>query len=247
MGLITAFADFHANYVVGLCIALPMIFVGPIQRGVALGILAASLAAMFGIGLARGVRFDTTETSDLLGSIAIASAIAVTLVFLFDRIRRTAWRRLRQIEQHRAETAEDKRKIDELNRRVALEKTRALLEKATRAIEAAETLVDSGYAEFATGRAYYAMFYMLLTLNLKMGVNMKTSKHAGVISMFDKEFVLSGKIDRKYSKMLHSIFDDRQEFDYKELVEVSEKDGIDAIDHAEDFINGIKQFIKEIG
>jgi signal transduction histidine kinase/DNA-binding response OmpR family regulator/HPt (histidine-containing phosphotransfer) domain-containing protein len=132
MGLITAFADFHANYVVGLCIALPMIFVGPIQREVALAIVAASLAAMFGIGLARGVRFDTTEMSDLLASIAVVSAIAVTLVFLLDRTRRTAWRRLWQIDQHRAETADDKRKIDELNRRISLENERLALDARQR-------------------------------------------------------------------------------------------------------------------
>ena len=40
------------------------------------------------------------------------------------------------------------------------DETLALFEKANRAIEAAETLLNSGYPEFATGRAYYAMFYV---------------------------------------------------------------------------------------
>ncbi len=34
-----------------------------------------------------------------------------------------------------------------------------LLEKARRAIQAAETLLQHGDADFAAGRAYYAMFY----------------------------------------------------------------------------------------
>jgi len=92
-------------------------------------------------------------------------------------------------------------------------------------------------------RAYYAMFYILLALFMKVNLNIKTSKHTGVISIFDKEFVLSGKIDRKYSKMLHMIFDDRQEYDYKELIEVSQNDAINAVDYADDFINEIKRFI----
>jgi uncharacterized protein (UPF0332 family) len=49
-------------------------------------------------------------------------------------------------------------------------------------------------------RAYYAMFYAVLALFLKMNVNLKTSKHSGIISMFDKVFILSGKMDKQFSK-----------------------------------------------
>jgi uncharacterized protein (UPF0332 family) len=35
-----------------------------------------------------------------------------------------------------------------------------LLDKAMRAIRAAEVLLEKGDAEFAAGRAYYAMFYV---------------------------------------------------------------------------------------
>ena len=38
-------------------------------------------------------------------------------------------------------------------------------------------------------RAYYSMFYAVLALFLKADINLKTSKHAGVISIFDNEFV----------------------------------------------------------
>jgi uncharacterized protein (UPF0332 family) len=36
--------------------------------------------------------------------------------------------------------------------------TQQLLDKAKRAVGAAETLLDHGDADFAAGRAYYAMF-----------------------------------------------------------------------------------------
>ncbi len=94
-------------------------------------------------------------------------------------------------------------------------------------------------------RAYYSMFYMVLALFLKMNVNIKTSKHTGVISIFDKEFVLSGKIDKKYSKILHSMFNDRQEADYKEFVEISEDDAMNGVNYAEDFINAVNKFISD--
>jgi uncharacterized protein (UPF0332 family) len=65
------------------------------------------------------------------------------------------------------------------------------------------------------------MFYALLALFLKADINAKTSKHIGIISMFDKEFVRTGKIDKYYSTILHEAFDTRQEGDYKEFVSLS--------------------------
>ena len=94
-------------------------------------------------------------------------------------------------------------------------------------------------------RAYYSMFYMVMALFLKMNVNAKTSKHTGLISLFDREFVIPGKIDKKYSKLLHSMFDDRQESDYKEFVEVPKDDAVNGGRYAEEFISAINQFIRE--
>lgn len=43
-----------------------------------------------------------------------------------------------------------------------------------------------------TNRAYYSMFYALLALFIKTDVTIKTSKHSGIITLFDKEFVKTG-------------------------------------------------------
>jgi uncharacterized protein (UPF0332 family) len=94
-------------------------------------------------------------------------------------------------------------------------------------------------------RAYYAMFYALLGLFLKANVTLKTSKHSGIISMFDKAFILSGKIDRDFSRSLHKIFGLRQVADYKELVEVSSEDAEVALEKAADFVKEIKRIISE--
>jgi uncharacterized protein (UPF0332 family) len=70
------------------------------------------------------------------------------------------------------------------------EETLALLEKATRAIEAANTLLNSGYPEFATGRAYYAMFYVAeALLNEK---SLQFSKHGGVHGAFGEHYIKTG-------------------------------------------------------
>lgn len=93
-------------------------------------------------------------------------------------------------------------------------------------------------------RAYYSMFYALLALFIDKDVNLKTSKHSGVISFFDKEFVHTGKIDKYYSKMLHRMFNMRQEGDYKELVELTPDDAIQSVEYAKMFLDAINIFVK---
>lgn len=86
------------------------------------------------------------------------------------------------------------------------------------------------------------MFYAVLALFLKTGINLKTSKHIGVISVFDKEFIKAGKIDKRYSKILHDTFDARQELDYKELAEISAKDAAAYVRLSQEFLECIKKF-----
>lgn len=53
------------------------------------------------------------------------------------------------------------------------------------------------------------MFYGVLALFIQEGTDIRTSKHAGVIGLFDREFVHSGKLPVEYSQMLHRLFDAR--------------------------------------
>jgi uncharacterized protein (UPF0332 family) len=95
-----------------------------------------------------------------------------------------------------------------------------------------------------TNRAYYSMFYATLALFIDQGISLKTSKHSGIISILDEQFIHTDKIDKYYSKILHRMFNMRQEGDYKEMVEISRDDAIQGIEHAQAFLNAIKEFIK---
>ncbi len=92
-------------------------------------------------------------------------------------------------------------------------------------------------------RAYYAMFYSVLALFLRADINLKTSKHTGVISIFDKEFVHTGKIDKCYSKILHKAFDARQIGDYKEFVAFLIEDATEYVKYADVFLKIIKEYL----
>ena len=82
-----------------------------------------------------------------------------------------------------------------------------------------------------------------MALFIHAGVAQKTSKHSGVVALFDKEFVHTGRIERQYSKMLHRMFDARQESDYRELVTCSREEADEAVRMARDFVNEIKKII----
>jgi uncharacterized protein (UPF0332 family) len=103
---------------------------------------------------------------------------------------------------------------------------------------------QKGTSRSVVNRAYYAVFYCVLALFLKTGITLRTSKHSGVIGIFDKEFIVSGKIDKKYSHVFHVLFDDRQEFDYKEQIEVNPDQAKEALDKADEFIAAVKLYIR---
>ena len=111
--------------------------------------------------------------------------------------------------------------------------------------DAEKMLINDLSPRSITNRAYYSMFYAILALYIDRDINLKTSKHSGVISIFDKEFVHSGKIGKKLSKILHRIFIMRQEGDYKELVKISQADAVRSVADAKEFLNAILNFIRK--
>jgi uncharacterized protein (UPF0332 family) len=105
-------------------------------------------------------------------------------------------------------------------------------------------MLESGVStRSVVNRAYYAMFYGIIALLIHENIEHKTSKHSGIISIFDKSIVHTGKMGREYSRMLHRIFDARQESDYKEFVRFTNDDAAEYLRVAEEFLRGIKALI----
>ena len=119
--------------------------------------------------------------------------------------------------------------------------TLALLEKASRAIEAAETLLNSGYPEFATGRAYYAMFYVAEALLNEKGLQF--SKHGGVHGAFGEHFIKTGLLDPKFHRWLLDAFDQRIEGDYGAEIVAVPQDVIEMISQAREFLQSAKHLL----
>jgi uncharacterized protein (UPF0332 family) len=83
---------------------------------------------------------------------------------------------------------------------------RSRLEQADEALGAAEILLERESLRTAVNRAYYAMFYAVLALLALR--QQETSKHAGAISLFGREFVLGAKgAGEKQTKTLQKILE----------------------------------------
>jgi uncharacterized protein (UPF0332 family) len=115
------------------------------------------------------------------------------------------------------------------------------LQQARESLQEAERMLAGKFSARATiNRAYYAMFYAVLALLLSAGVAASSSKHTGVLAIFDREFILPGTIDRSYSRMLHRMFDRRLEYDYKECVDPSVEDARTGVAQAREFVGVIE-------
>ena len=86
-------------------------------------------------------------------------------------------------------------------------------------------------------RLYYACFYAVIALLEKHGY--ASSKHSGVKSIFNKNFVKTEIISKEQGKLYNNLFDVRQEGDYVDFV------NFDAVD-IEPWIPKVKNFIEAI-
>jgi len=119
------------------------------------------------------------------------------------------------------------------------------LREAEESLADARTLLDnSGSLRTVINRSYYAAFYASLAFFIKFEVDVRTSKHAGIIALFDKEAVHSGKVAVEYSRILHRLFEARLESDYREFVQHTEEEARSLLNMAERFVAVIKETAK---
>lgn len=116
------------------------------------------------------------------------------------------------------------------------------LESARERLDSAEILFLNGNYKDSIGRSYYAMFTAVRALLARDGVDY--SKHAGVISYFQKEYIKTQKIDKKYSKYLSQAFQIRNNTDYSDFFIVSQSDAKEQYEKAKEFEKMIEEYLK---
>jgi uncharacterized protein (UPF0332 family) len=118
------------------------------------------------------------------------------------------------------------------------------LEQARDSLKEADVLLQAGMSHRSVmNRLYYSMFYALLALLQDKQAG--TSKHSGAISLFDKEFIKTGILDKGFSKILHRAFELRQKGDYMEQTEVTKQDIDEIRPKAFEFVNKAEAYLQK--
>ena len=119
-----------------------------------------------------------------------------------------------------------------------------ILNNAADKLESAKLLLDAGKYKDSIGRSYYAIFSAVRAVLAKDKVDF--SKHAGVISYFQREYVKTELFDKKYSKYLQSAFQIRNSCDYDDFFIVSKQDADEQYQRASEFYQAIKKYLEEL-
>jgi uncharacterized protein (UPF0332 family) len=91
-------------------------------------------------------------------------------------------------------------------------------------------------------RLYYACFYGISALLVRDGLS--SSKHAGVRSLFNRQYVKSGKIPKDLARIYNDLFERRQEGDYIDFVSFGESQVLPWIPETEELLSYVTKLVQ---
>ena len=109
-------------------------------------------------------------------------------------------------------------------------------------LKSAKILLNAGQLKDSVGRSYYALFSAVRAVLATEEVDF--SKHAGVISYFQKHYIKEHVFDSKYSKYLTMAFQIRNSCNYDDFYVISRARAEEQYRHAEEMIEIIKDYLQ---
>ena len=116
------------------------------------------------------------------------------------------------------------------------------LEKAEKTYDDGDLLFANDSYSSAVNRFYYAAFHAIRALLATK--QMDSSKHSGVISLFNREFVKSWQMSKQASKTIVKVFNMRSDADYEDFVVLSKQDVLDVKMRVRLLIDEVSVFLK---
>ncbi|MCD6471995.1 HEPN domain-containing protein [Candidatus Aerophobetes bacterium] len=114
-------------------------------------------------------------------------------------------------------------------------------ERAKETFEEAKIMFDNSKLFATVNRIYYAIFYESVALLLTK--DLYSSKHSGIRSLFNREFVKAGVVGEKFGDFYNKMFEFRQRGDYEDFVEFNKEDIKTWLEKAEEFIKVIDEIV----
>jgi|WetSurMetagenome_2_1015567.scaffolds.fasta_scaffold396654_2 uncharacterized protein (UPF0332 family) len=118
------------------------------------------------------------------------------------------------------------------------------LEQAVISIEDAKALISLERIPMSiVNRSYYAMFYAPSAL--LQTISKASPKHAGVLSLFDQEFVLTGLFPREMGRAFHDAFNLRLRSDYRIVPIPDQARVVEVWEKAVKFVDAARQYLSQ--
>jgi len=109
-------------------------------------------------------------------------------------------------------------------------------------LDAAESLLESGHLDFAAPRAYYGgCFYVAEALLLDEGSSF--SRHGSLIGEYGRLFVKTGRLDRRFHRLLIRSFTARHAADYDTDFDLGHSEVRDLIEEGKDFLEAARDYL----
>ncbi|MCP9469328.1 MAG: HEPN domain-containing protein [Nitrospira sp.] len=118
---------------------------------------------------------------------------------------------------------------------------RGYLAKAREKARVARDLYAKGEWDDAISRAYYAAYHAAQAALLTEGQRADT--HKGVVTLFGLLLVKTGKLDKRWGKLLSNLKDDREAGDYDALSYLDEETARRAVREADEFVAAVDRYI----
>ncbi|GFP37768.1 hypothetical protein HKBW3S44_01448 [Candidatus Hakubella thermalkaliphila] len=96
----------------------------------------------------------------------------------------------------------------------------------------------------AVNRAYYSVFYAMRAFLAT--VNKDSSKHSGVMSLFNQHFIKTGIVSEISFKSVQALMDLRHEGDYQDFAKITEEEAKGAVETAKIVITMLKETFEKI-
>ena len=109
--------------------------------------------------------------------------------------------------------------------------------RARMTLAEAEAMAQASLWNGCVNRLYYACFYAATALLLRHGLS--SSKHSGVRSLFNREFVRTSAIGRQLGELYNTLFRSRNRGDYDDLVWFEESE-------VRPWVEQVRQFVARI-
>jgi uncharacterized protein (UPF0332 family) len=114
--------------------------------------------------------------------------------------------------------------------------------RAYETLQDARVLADKQRWNACVNRLYYACFYAVSALLAQD--DLSSSRHTGVRSLFNRQYVKTGKVPKQMARVYNDLFERRQESDYIDFVSFQEAQVLPWIPKARELVDYIAGLVK---